>query len=463
MIFRSPFTAHGRGDGSPPWAPAPGELKSISYPAGYFGTNGGATLGEIDPIYQTWHPLYGSGNSYSLPYGIPASASWSSINAYCGKAFNSTTRDYLGFGAGHSAINVSAPYSFSLPELRWKWLDSALPFDGYTATAGESWPLTAETANPYYTNGEIDFEWGEIQGGSSSWGALARPGIIQPIPGHSRSLNFCIPANKAGNASGKFFKFNGPTGKTGGVTGSTNSHLFDFGTKTWARAANYYNGPQNGTGCAYDPVTNKGVTFGAGGTFSSTFGVFDVPTELWSVRNSTNTKQTGTDHGGNCLHEASRLYIIPAARTVADASASPGNGVKYTFFAAPFDDIVGAGSFSLATLTVSVSTTWPLLATGYNDYLGWSYCPLDECLYCTAPINGTNKYWKLTPPAGAVSTNDYLTGTWTLTEHAFSSGSWVQSLTYLNQFNRNQWDAASQAFIWHSGGLADPVMAWRPA
>lgn len=445
------------------WAPSAGELKVISHPPGFFGPRGGATLAEIDPIYQSWHPAFGTGNSFSLPFGSPTAAGWASINAYCGMLLNPDTREYTGYGAGHSAICVNAPYAFNLNDLRWKWLDEPLPFDGYHGLS----PWTRAAVEARYTQGELNYEWGELQGDSPAWGAHARPGVIQPIPCHSRAMNAVIPEAKSGIPGGAFFKFDCAGGKTGGLDGTANSHLFGYGTRAWQRTANLppSMGGSGARGAAYDPRANVVVVFGAASA-TDRFAIFDVASRTWRERRSTNTKATAVDNGSVAMHEASRLFIIPASRSATNQPSSPGNaatsGVTYEFFAVDLDALLGTAPFSIQTLTVTVASTWPRNAAGRNDYIGWSYCPEDGRLYAAASENGTNTYWRLSPPAGARSTQDHLLGAWTLTEHTFDRGLWIESLAVLNQYNRLQWDQASRAFIWHSGYVNDPVMAFRP-
>ena len=38
----------------------------------------------------------------------------------------------------------------------------------------------------YYPEELLDYDWGEVKGDWSGFGAYARPGVVQPIPGHTR-------------------------------------------------------------------------------------------------------------------------------------------------------------------------------------------------------------------------------------------------------------------------------------
>lgn len=443
---------------APSWAPAAGELKTISKAAGFFGTNGGATLAEIDPNFQAWDPDPAS----NQPFG-GASQPWATISAYCGMGLNTDTRQYFGYGAGHSAINVCAPHCFDLNDLRWKWLDQPLPFDGYQSVG--AWTKANVDAN---YPGQVDSDWGEVIGDYTGFPeALRRPGIRQPIPCHSRAHIIHIPGSHYGNSKGAYFKCDMPTGITAGIDGTTiSSHFFDFDTALWSRATNRPFNSSSSTnvrGVVHDPVSNKVVLFG--GTFATSYYVLDVVTETWSTRTASASMTTCVDTGGHLLHEASGLMMMPVGRTAADAASEPTTGVKYEFWAVAMVAVVGSGSFAPSKLTISGSS-FPLgPSTGRIEFIGWAYCPADKCLYAVGGWNGTNKYWKLTPPAGAVTTAEHLAGTWTLTEHTFTTGSFVTERTtnyMISQYNRLRWDVKSRAFIWHAGGTNDPVMAFRP-
>lgn len=452
---------------APAWAPAAGELKTISKAAGFFGTNGGATLAEIDPNYQWWDTNPAS----NQPFGGP-SQPWSTISTSSGAGFNSDTRQYFGYGAGGSSMNVCAPFAFDLNDLRWKWLDQPLPFDGYQSLS--TWTVAAAAA--LYPAEQLDPYWGEVLGGWSGWPeALRRSGVLQPIPCHSRAQLLHIPAQVAGNSKGKFFKCDMPTGVTSGLADSTvSSHLFDFDTALWARAVNRpfnSSASANGRGIALDKQRGKATMFGAGQANSTSYWVLDVATETWSTRTATGSVALATDTCGTLTHDAADLYVMPAQRDgsgnpagVGNGSTTLSNGVTYDFWVVRLADLAASsGAFSPVKLNVSVVSGWPLNpATGVHDRAGWTYCPIDKCLYCVGGWNGTSKYWKLTPPAGAVTQAEYISGTWTLTEHTFSTGTFSTSLTLVPQYNRLKWDAKSRAFIWHAGGLNDPVMAFRP-
>lgn len=220
---------------APVWAPVAGEIKTISKAAGYFGTNGGATVAEINPAYQTWNPDAPAQGRFA-----PAAYYWVSILGYAGVCWNPETRQLINYGAGHASPNVTAPFGFDLKELRYKWLDTPLPFDGYgrVLTGGYSVPPSQSVIDVQYPNGEVDYTWGDLNGDSTGWPeGFAQPGIIQPITSHTRGHLAYIPSAILGNASGGMFVHGQYTGVLSGAS-SRGSHIFDFDTKRWRRTAN---------------------------------------------------------------------------------------------------------------------------------------------------------------------------------------------------------------------------------
>lgn len=456
-------SVHAEKFGNQAWSPTAGQIKAISYDLGQHpaGTRAGAVLSEIDPAYQRWNPdsprqgPYGGGDYY-----------WGSINAYGGAAFNTDTRQIVCYGAGHSAINVCAPFCFDLNDLRWKWLDQPLPFDGFGRYRKSVRPGTDPTpANlgSFYPPNQYDFSWGDLSGDWPGWPAgFGRPGKIQPVPGHSRARMVHIPARNFGNTKGALFWNVTGTGSLSGVYAKS-SHLFNFDSATWSRAAQQLpsDAPSSSAGSAHDAASNKIVLVGSTGP-STTVYLFDVATRTWAIKNATNKIATSIDHGGNVLHTMSGLYIVPAARNVAGNPAA-GDGLTFQFFACPVSSIIGLPTFAWAQLRISAPTTWPLNDLGNNNFLGWSYCPVDGCLYTIDGVNGSSKYWKLAPPASAITQDDYLSGTWSLTEQSFVTGTVKSPGSRSMVFNRISWDSRSRSFVWFPDHIGGPVQAFRPA
>ena len=452
--------------GDLPWSPRAGEIKVISHNAGMHPLGPGATLSEINPSAQPWNPEFPRPGPYKGPnshgYG------WESINGYSGICWNTDTRQLVNYGAGHASINVCAPFCFDLNDLRWKWLDTPMPFDGYgrVLTGRHSVPPPQSVIDSLYPNGEIDYPWGELSGDSPGWmmefgrGPWLRPGKIQPIPGHTRNVLAHIPAAILGNSKGGLFKFGAAGGVLSGARSSC-SHVFDYNTNTWRRTANQ--APRFSTGISstaqstiVDIETGTAIHYGGGNQFK----VFDFSRDSWCpLRNSSNSYPGSVDAGNVVAFPPARFLICAFARDALGKRAYY-NGKTFAFFAVSIDAIVGDGMFSIAPLTVSV-TSWPLNEAGNNTGIGFSYCPDDCCFYCVNGDTNSKRYWKLTPPA-ATAHSGYLSGTWTLTEHVFSFGalsspgkrSWV--------FNRLSWDEKLRAFLWFPDAISGPVQAFRP-
>lgn len=444
---------------TPVWAPSPGHITSISHPAGKHPLGRGATLAEISPAHQSWNPnapsvfLYGNGYAWSSYYG------------FCGSAFNSDTRQMVLYGAGHASINVCAPACFDLNDLRWKWLDQPLPFDAFAKIANDAsitWPASQANTERYYPPEQYNYAWGDISGNWAGWpSGYGRPGRIQPVPAHTRATMVHIPASVCGNEKGALLYSAGHGGLV--ANHSTGTHQFDYDTSTWSRDSNYLS--RYGSGRVFDPVTKKAIGFGNGNVWSTEYFVYDYATRAWTTRIATNPAMATIDHGGNLIHEASRLHICPKSELANGNPPGDGAGVKYSFYAVSVDAIVGHGSFPVRALTVQVVTGWPLTSLGNNKYLGWSYCPEDRCLYIINGEHGSSKYWRLAPPIGAVSQSDYLTGTWVLTEHTFRRGGLQSPGLYTSRsmmYNRMHWDSLSRSFVFWPDSVDGPVQAWRP-
>ncbi len=450
---------------TPAWAPSPGHITSISYASGKHPLGRGATLAEISPAYQSWNP--NRPGLYPYNAGVPAYG-WHTHFGYCGSSFNTDTRQIVMYGAGHASINVCAPYCFDLNDLRWKWLDVPLPFDGFKCILDKGYPHppTRGQMAGCYSPGQYDYDWGDLNGSWSGWpSGYGRAGKIQPVPSHTRAGLVHLPENLIGNRKGALLVAGSYTGVLANA-GNYGGHVFDYDTQTWSRLNQRPDSPLGSP--VFDEETRKVVYFGgSGGSPSTTYRVLDVDARTWATRTASASSFFTTDGGGQLLHHASRLHIVPAHVDALGNSSwhTRDAWIRYRFFATPFDAIVGSGAFAPTELTIQTGSSWPLTSQGNNRYLGWSYCPEDACFYIINGEHGSNKYWRLTPPAGAVTQNDHLTGTWTLTEHIFSSGTLSspggrpRSMMY----NRMQWDIVSRSFVWWPDSIDGPVQAWRPS
>ena len=451
--------------GAPLWSPAAGQIKTISYAAGKHPFGRGATLSEISPVYYDWNPdkpnlgVFGIKNIKTGKWAY----SWGSILSYCGSSFNSATRQIVTYQAGHSAANVCAPFCFDLNDLRWKWLDTPVPFDGYAAVYFGSKAIDSVSMAALYSD-QLDYEWGEVNGGSSAFGVYARPGVIQPIPGHSRAGLVYIPPTVAGNAKGKMHTCVQATGVLSGVL-SKQSHVFDYDTAHWSRTTDLFplqSGLGHSRSACLDSESGKIVVMGNCSPRTPLF-IFDVASGSYARRYPGNSVDSCTDVGGSIYHEASGLHVFAPSRTTSGAAARGLDGVTMQFIACPMDSLVGSGVFSFTTLNVAVESTWPLNSYGYNISIGWTYCPVDKCLYAINGVGGSNKYWRLSPPPNATMTGDYLSGTWTLSALTFTSGQNASSVARSNIYQKLSWDKESRSFVFFSDSINDPVQAFRPA
>lgn len=445
---------------APDWAPAAGEIKQISRAAGYFGTNGGATLAEIDPANQAWNPEAPAQGPYK-----GTEYYWGSILGYSGVSFNSDTRQLVVYGAGHASINVCAPFCFDLNDLRWKWLDVPPPFDGFKLIRdnGLPEPPNQTQMETYYPPEQYDYSWGDVNGSWAGWeakygpGPWLRPGKIFPVPSHNQAFFPHIPAKFLGNAKGALLlSHDGGTGILSGINAKY-SHLFDFDAVEWSRNVNKASGYSTSARSAVVHASGKVFSFGTT-TPNSTIDVFDPATRTWSTRTASNAVAASIAAPPAVMHHASDLYIVMGARTAGGAVPAAENlGVTIDFYAIPGADIVGTGAFSFTQLVIDADS-WPLNSSGYNSYVGFSYCPVNGCLYAFNGVGGSNKYWKLTPPASG----NYLTDAWQMTEHTFSTGTLTTADSLAFSFNRLTWDKKSRSFIWFTDSINGPVQAFRP-
>jgi len=463
-IARTP-TRREAGEGVP-WAPVSGEIRAISYLPGKHPSGTGAVLGEINPVSYSWNPGHAKRSLDVFGIKHPETGaiaySWGSITGYCGSSFNTDTRQLVMYGAGHASANVCAPFCFDLNDLRWKWLDVPLPFDNYALLWFGSRKTDKATTMAYYSADQIDYEWGEVKGDWPGFGTYARPGVVQPIPGHTRGNLVHLPASLVGNTRGALLNFTASAAVLSGNY-SRKSHLWDYGASRWKRTREWFperSGPGHWRGAQLDAEAGKVIIMGSCSPSSPLY-VFDVASGLYVARYPGNRVDSCMDLGGNILHESSRLHIMPAARTRDGKAAGGNNGVTFDFFACPVDSIIGTGGISFSQLRVVVEAGWPLNASGHNLAIGWSYCPADHCLYTINGEGGSNKYWRLAPPPNARTPGEYLNGLWTLSEQVFSSGynaasgrSWI--------YNRLSWDEVSLSFVFISDGTNAPIQTFRP-
>lgn len=448
----------------PPWAPNPGQFVTISYAKNAHPLGDPAVLEQISPQYQSWNPG-GVGTGECGPWGGKTPSNiyhFTSILSYSGMCFSPELRKYIGYGAGHAAVCIPAPFSFDLETLAWEWLSVPIPSDGFTLTQGVA--ANAATVALYYPSTQFDTTWGEWIGGYSGWpSGYEQPGLIFPETSHTYNNLMIIPAIKYGNNNGALLLVNSPTGDTTGTDMKT-SHIYDFDTRQFIRTANRQSTVGNSAGgMCYDAASNTAYACSNGSsTTRSSLEVLDIPTKTWSTKTCSNISIT-IESGGMRSHPDSNLIMM---FTPIDSGGNPTYlGIKHKIYAASTTSIL-AGGFTWTVLTVSGSN-WPLRTDGTIQQIGWCYCPLDKSFYTVNGVNASTTVWKLAPPSGAVTTNDYLTGTWTISALSMTSGQLISMRAASNfndsyVYNRVQWDVTSSSFLWTTDYNEGPVQAFRP-
>ncbi len=450
----------------PTWAPAPGQIANISYKKGEHpdGARGGAVMSEIDPRYQTWNPSAPAQGPYG---GTEGSYQFNSIHAYCGATFNSDTRQIVGYGAGHSAINVGAVWAFDLNDLAWKWIDTPLPTDGLSLPrfAGFSAPISKTGIERFYPSDQYDFTWGDWNGSWAGWPTgFEQPGKIFPEPGHSRSAICFILGSVFGNQKGAMLKLSASTGSNGG-TFATGTHLFNFDTRQWKRTANRPSATGGST--VFDSVSGR--TFSVGQDSSSGFvnsiKVFNVGTNSWepdSITSGGPYMNFSAGGGGINIHDPSRLVLISCPQDNAGKALNP---TRFGIYATDIGGVL-AGRFSWYQLSVSASS-WPVGSDGLIWSPEWVICPANGCFYTVSGVDGSKLLWKLAPPSNAKTQAEHLVGTWTVSAEVMGgvplysrnqAGGVGDSFVY----KRLCWDQKSRCFIWFSNWYEGPVQAIRP-
>lgn len=466
----------------PAWAPAPGEIKTISYAAGTHpdGPLGGAVMSEISTANQSWNPdAPGVG-----PWGY--SGSFNSILAFSGATFNPDMRELCNIGAGHVAACVPTNWAFRLGDLKWLWKSIPVPSDGFAAAMAEA-AISGRTVNDkeWYSDvyvlqedspsdWQFDRVWGDWNRDWTGWptGITTGPaGEIFPETAHSYDSNIVVPAAIKGNAKGIMCKFERCTGKTTG-NGIEGTHIFDFDTDKWRRTANL---PVKAGGTpALDTLTGMIIrnysTSGAGSYTLTQWQLFDPITETHgATRTSSNSPG---QRSGACttidIDQLSRLlFVITSSDASNDNySATP---TKMRMYGADVDTAL-VSNFSFSEITLSnPSGIWPFFpAAPLGLKSTFQFCPEDGCYYLISGEDGSNKVWRLSRPVGATTQSQHLVGTWTVDVITMPVGSFYcknSSGVGTNGcfvYSKMQWDDVSKSFLWFSDHLPGPVQAFNP-
>lgn len=442
----------------PTWAPSAGNSAAIGYARGTHPSSLPATLEEISTQYQTWNPSAPAVG----PWGGVAAYPFTTIMAFGGGCWAPSVRKWIGYGAGHVAVNVPVPFAFDEATLSWQWLDTPPPSDGL-ALSGTA--LAADIAAAYPA-GQIDSAWAEWQGGYSGWTAgYERPGKIFPEPGHSRYGLLFIPGAVHGNTNGAVLLVISSTGKNSGGDVQL-GHYFDIDSNAWARTTNRRaaSGTSAVAAIFFGGSVNRAFALcHSSSTNKSALDVYQPSGKTWSVTNATAAVPLSVEGGGMGAHLTSSLLLFFAPER-ADGTAAF-DGVRHRVYAVDAAT-AAAGSHTWTRLTVSAAS-WPVGADSTIGRIGWSYCPDNGCFYAINAIDSSATLWKLSPPSSAVTQADHLSGTWTVTTETLgtavraraANGSGSGSSTY----NRLTWDAASKCFLWVEDYNQARVQAIHPA
>lgn len=459
----------------PSWLPAAGAVSQISYASSAHPQSLPATLQSIDPAKQSFNP---TGNSNRGPWsgheGSPAGYYyWESYQAYCGAVLCNTPGGwvYAQFGAGHSAINVPSVSAFRRSTRAWSWLCVPPPSDGLSRLVGQSSPFTGADVAAQYPAEQFDTTWGEWQGGWAGWPAgYAQPGKIFPEPSHSRNGLVWAPGEHVGNTNGAIVLLTAPWGRhAAGVIKS--SHYFDLDANAFVRTANQRegNGSRAGAGCWVGGSVNRVIAWtGANQGSVAYFDVWHPGTKLWSRPQPALSHPADGDSCGMGFHAPSGLLLMFRA---ADSAGGlfPGVSGKTTLQISAVDaaSIVAGTATTPVTLTVNAAS-WPIKAAGNLETVNFEFCPVDGCFYATNGIQGSTTLWKLSPPAGATTQAAHLSGTWTITTVAITSGAIDNGgASAIYVYNRLRWSTQDGCFIYFgdagSANNGAPVIAIRPA
>ena len=428
-----------------PWRPAAGTIANISL----------NTRVAVDPKLDSLANPNGAGNTPPWEQG----AAWIHMTDYCGAMLAKDVGahgTYMQYGAaGHSAVGACFWIGFDLDDRTWKRIGKRpLPSDCFQLAAAD--PFNVGT---YYPAGQLDPTWGEWQGGWSGWpSGFAQPGYNPPEGAHTRNSFTYRPSSKAGNTHGQILTFWQPTGKTSGTV-IRGGFVWDADTGNFSRQSTLRPGGGSAVGgMAYfeslDVVV--GLNMESSG-FVSWVDVLDC-TSMASVRRTVSNAPNVFYDSTSFAHPVGNLYVICNHKLTA-------NAVPAEFWAIDADALKTGTASAWSQLTVTAGS-WPVGGAGITGTVGWSFCPANGCYYAVNRVDGSNKLWKLTPPAGT-SKASQLSGTWVISEETLAGvtldgrlASGISGTSF--DYNRLQWSDYGQCFIWTPDYVDGNVQAIRP-
>lgn len=459
----------------PTWVPAAGATGLVGYTTGSHPVSGwGASVVDLDPLGDSWNPTpsnsgpWNAGVSYAYPFH--------SVNSYSGGAWSVTQRKFLMLGAGHSAYSIPVPYSYSVANMGWKWEAVPVPSDGLAKCNKAQ--LTRSLVEAQYPTTQFNYTWGEWQGDYSGWPAgFSRAGEIFPEVAHSYGSLVWIPGSAIGNTNGAMLITSQATGISTGSDMIGGGHHFNLDTGKWVRNANQRTGTVSqsnaaaGGACWFGGSVNKAFALGYVSSATATYiDVFDPATKTWVQRTSTNSVDLPLVNGGISAHEAGGLLLLPCPETSGGGASYL--GVRHRLYATSAA-AAAAGGHTWTILNVSASS-WPLntVGTGSGTIGGvnWCYCPRNGCFYALPMASNGTTLWKLSPPSGASTLTQYLTGTWTVTSETLSSSVRMRNLddSLINAgaeayiYNRLVWDELTGCLLYFDSSAYAKAQAIHP-
>jgi len=427
-------------------APAPAPVPVPSRPVVIAGTIRSISLNTRADIDPSKDPLANPNFPDKAPWEDNRGGflGWSHVTDFCGSLFVPTlgaAGTLLQYGgAGHSAVGAAFWFGFDVAERVWKRIGRRpLPSNMLVNFVLGSFPDPAS----------FDHTWGDWNGAWSGWPAgFAQPGWNPPEGSHTRNSFVYRPPDAAGNVGGQVITCWEPTGVQGG-TGIKGSHVWDVDTGLFVRTANLRPGSGNAVaGVQYSRAHD--VVIGNNNVFSATTGVIDVldcQTMTWMRRTATNDFVMKTD---------STSFIFGDLFVNVDHSVTPAVP-SFTLRAVAISDVVAGSPFTWATLSLN-ATSFPNNEAGITRTTQFEFCPVDGSFYAVNRIAGSNKIWKLTPPAPSEQTGNLLAGTWTLAEQTLVGGLLGTDFDY----SRLRWCPAITAFLWTNSSISSDVQAIRP-
>jgi len=455
------------------WLPAAGASAIIGYAQNSHPQGLPATLEELAPKYQSWAVTPGDDS----PWDTAAGKNVGTISDWSGPAWDQKNRRAISMGGGHVDMCIPAPYAYNVGMRAFEWLDQPLPTNALESAADP--PSKANTAAAY-TNGEWDADESTWLGDSTSWPAgLRRPGVIQPEVQHMQYGLVWVPGEQAGNVDGVVVNCTSPTGKYGGAVDLKQRTYFDLDDRRWKLSTNFqsHTGYYAGGACWFGGSINRVFALmAAGSTLKNAIDNWNPSTKTWATTYATADVNVVYACGGLVAHLDSGLLLsIMPSSSGGDMSVTGAVGTQFRIRAVSASAVV-AGSHTWATLTATAAASWPLskIDVGGGSFrecyeaLGAVYCPRNGCLYISDWRHGTTTLWKVTPPAGAVTTADYLGGTWVISTETFSPSisnlsSSGASVAAVYPYNRMVWDEHSGCLIGVPPYYLQPPWAIRPA